>query len=121
MKKTFDDCLHLFSDFDHMSVQIVKSDNPLTPAVLDNPAQLFNLGILCQLIQKPVKILFFKTDLRIICFFQNLLFRQTDEPVKILLQSQTAGERNIDTVILVQLQSKQILIKFSRGIDIRNR
>lgn len=54
-------------------------------------------------------------------FFQNPFFRQTDEPVKILLQSQTAGERNIDTVILVQLQSKQILIKFSRGIDIRNR
>ena len=44
--------------------------------------------------------MFLKDDFNIVGLFIDLLFGHANEPIEILLQSQTAGEQDISSIIL---------------------
>ena len=61
--------LHILSNLYEMLVQIVEPDYTLSPAMLNDFSQIFDVRVCFQLIQETIKILFLKDDFRVVGFF----------------------------------------------------
>ena len=76
--------LKAYSDIAYLG-EVIEPDYTLSPAMLNDFSQIFDVRVCFQLIQETIKILFLKDDLRIVGFLQYLFLWYTYQPVKILL------------------------------------
>ena len=104
-----------------MAVQVVEPDHPLAPGMFHHPAQGLQVGIGPQLLEESIQVLRFKGQLHVVGLGVNLRPGESRQPVEVLLKGEPAGKGYVDPIVLADLQSEQILIKSSGGLDIRHR
>ena len=103
MSELFEKSMATFAHFNEVAVWIVEADHTLSPAVFDDFSKIFNAVVLPQLLQKAVKVPGLKGQLHIVRPFPHCFLRDRHQPVKLLLEGQAAGERDIDPIVLMQM------------------
>ena len=115
-QETADHHGHVLTHLHKVPVRIVKPNDALAPAVLDDAAQADQAGMALQLLQEAVQVGRLKAELHIVGPARHLLPGKSHQPMEVLLEGQAAGEGDVDAVVLVQLQAEQVLIKRPGGM-----
>ena len=76
MKKAKDHLLHSFTDLNDMTVGVIKADHALTPSMLFQRVNIFQIRPHSKALQKGIQIRFFKIQLRGTIFKCDLIFRK---------------------------------------------